>query len=107
MLQLLWDHPYITSEYFSTFSKPPTPYVCMKTVVNVSKNGHFLTPPYKLLRDIWMVPRVKKIDEILWKMYIVHGVCWVVRTVQYRRAVGTDGGREWQSQHLISAEIEA
>ena len=35
-----------------------------------------------------MVSRVKKIDEILWKMYIVHGVCWAVRTyyVQYSTA---------------------
>ena len=45
MLSLLWGHPYITSAHFCTFSDPPTQYISKNTVLNVSKNCHFLNPP--------------------------------------------------------------
>ena len=37
---------------------PPSPYVIMFLVLKIIKNWHFLTPlpPYKWLRNIWMVP---------------------------------------------------
>ena len=55
-----------------------------------------------------MVPRVKKIDEILWKMYTEFVEQYMY--VQYRTAgpsVLTGRGREWQSHHYILSEIEA
>ena len=39
-----WDHPYITSAHFWTFSDPPTHYVSINTALKISKNSHFLDP---------------------------------------------------------------
>ena len=43
---------------FLGFLDPPPPYVIMFLVLKIIKNWHFLTPlpPYKWLRNIWMVP---------------------------------------------------
>ena len=54
-------HPYITSAYFCTFSDQTTHYVSINTLLNGSKNGHFLTPPTQSFswRNIGMVPSRK------------------------------------------------
>ena len=38
------DHPYIMLAYFCTFSYPPTQYVIVNIVLNVSKNCNLLNP---------------------------------------------------------------
>ena len=50
-------HPYITSAHFCTH--PPTKYVSINTVLNVSKNDHFLNlvTPSKCWCNIWMALR--------------------------------------------------
>ena len=48
-LGTLRGHPYITSTHFCTFSDPPTQYVSMNIVLNVS---HFLSPTCSLFGDV-------------------------------------------------------
>ena len=46
MLQILiWDHPYITSANYWPFWTPPTHFISINTLLNVSKSSHFLYPP--------------------------------------------------------------
>ena len=68
------DHTYITSAYFWTFSDPPTYYVSINTVLNVSKNGHFLTPPTQSFcwRNIGMDPSVPSISLEVLDLSIQH-----------------------------------
>ena len=53
----LLDHSYIMSAYFRTFLDPPNHNVSICTVLNVSKNCHFLNPFTRLFcwRNKWMV----------------------------------------------------
>ena len=61
------DHSYITSVHCWTFLEPPTHYVSMKTVLNVSRNDHFLNPPTQTIcwRNIRMVPELSR--ELEWE----------------------------------------
>ena len=55
----VWDHPYVTSAYFWTFSNPPTHYVSSTIIVlNIFKNCHFVNQPTQTFcwRNIGMVP---------------------------------------------------
>ena len=54
----LLDHSYIMSAYFRTFLDPTNHNVSICTVLNVSKNCHFLNPFTRLFcwRNKWMVP---------------------------------------------------
>ena len=53
----LLDHSYIMSAYFRTFLDPPNHNVSICTVLNFSKNCHFLNPFTRLFcwRNKWMV----------------------------------------------------
>ena len=57
--------------YVSTFLgylDPLPPYISMFLVLKISKNWHFLTPPpYKCLRNIWMVPVISN-DNFDWSL---------------------------------------
>ena len=53
----LLDHSYIMSAYFRTFLDPPNHNVSICTVLNVSKNCHFLNPFTRFFcwHNKWMV----------------------------------------------------
>ena len=47
----------LRNHIFRIFGPPSPPYVIMFLALKIIKNWHFLTPPpYKWLRNIWMVP---------------------------------------------------
>ena len=64
----LWDHLFIMSAYFElSLTHPPLHYGSINTVLNISKNCHFLHPPTQSFcwRSIGMV-HLQSVCECVW-----------------------------------------
>ena len=90
----VWSHPYITSASFWT---SPTHLISINTVLNVSKNGHFLDPSTQSFwwRNIGMAPML--CNACLWE---IECFCGVFLSTQWIQIVKRETQNKWRRPWL-------